>query len=274
MEPLWRISAATYKLARTIIFSVIGVVAVSLILAMFLSNNLSKPIKEITRIIDNTSELNFNVMNLTDGLVQIDSMCEENDRATNEIASESIEVVNSNARNIESLSGVGTASSQEVKERATELVSKTVEAGERTENVYTEVKERAEHAIESANAIRKINEMIGEIISVSTKINLLALNAEIEAARAGEAGRGFAVVATEVGENYMQDAIEYEEGMSQINEAITELVSAIDEMSISVHGIADHTSNMMDKIKDNDSYISGSTRSVSNLENIVKEFSL
>ena len=79
MEPLWRISAATYKLARTIIFSVIGVVAVSLILAMFLSNNLSKPIKEITRIIDNTSERNFNVMNLTDGLVQIDSMCEEND---------------------------------------------------------------------------------------------------------------------------------------------------------------------------------------------------
>lgn len=327
MEPLWRISAATYKLARTIIFSVIGVVAVSLILAMFLSNNLSKPIKEITRIIDNTSELNFNVMNLTDGLVQIDSMCEENDRATNEIASESIEVVNSNARNIESLSGVGTARSQEVKERATELVSKTVEAGERTENVYTEVKERAEHAIESANAIRKINEMIGEIISISTKINLLALNAEIEAARAGEAGRGFAVVATEVGElaaqtkdtveeiqetigdvnysvkeltacmsgimefldasvlkdykgfrsvgeNYMQDAIEYEEGMSQINEAITELVSAIDEMSVSVHGIADHTSNMMDKIKDNDSYISGSTRSVSNLEHIVKEFSL
>ena len=169
--------------------------------------------------------------------------------------------------------------------------------------------------------------MIGEIISISTKINLLALNAEIEAARAGEAGRGFAVVATEVGElaaqtkdtveeiqetigdvnysvkeltacmsgimefleasvlkdykgfrsvgeNYMQDAIEYEEGMSQINEAITELVSAIDEMSISVHGIADHTSNMMDKIKDNDSYISGSTRSVSNLEHIVKEFSL
>ena len=109
MEFLWRMSAATYKLARTIIFSAIGVVAVSLILAMFLSNNLSKPIKEITRIIDNTSELNFNVMNLTDGLVQIDSMCEENDRATNEIASESIEVVNSNARNIESLSGVGTA---------------------------------------------------------------------------------------------------------------------------------------------------------------------
>ena len=79
MEPLWRISAATYKLARTIILSVTGVVPVSLILAMFLSNNLSKPIKEITRIIDNTSELNFNVMNLTDGLVQIDSMCEEND---------------------------------------------------------------------------------------------------------------------------------------------------------------------------------------------------
>ena len=62
MEPLWRISAATYKLARTIIFSVIGVVAVSLILAMFLSNNLSKPIKEITRIIDNTSDKNQQIL--------------------------------------------------------------------------------------------------------------------------------------------------------------------------------------------------------------------
>lgn len=180
-------------------------------------------------------------------------------------------MVNSNARNIESLSEVGTARSQEVKERATELVSKTVEAGERTENVYTEVKERAEHAIESANAIRKINEMIGDV-NYSVKELTACMSGIMEFLEASvlKDYKGF----RSVGENYMQDAIEYEEGMSQINEAITELVSAIDEMSISVHGIADHTSNMMDKIKDNDSYISGSTRSVSNLENIVKEFSL
>lgn len=51
---------------------------------------------------------------------------------------------------------------------------------------------------EVTQAIEEIDKMIAVVRDISTKTDLLALNASIEAARAGQAGKGFAIVAHEV----------------------------------------------------------------------------
>ena len=63
-------------------------------------------------------------------------------------------------------------------------------------------------ATDSVESIRKNTRKLDDI---STKQNILSLNASIEAARAGTSGAGFAVVAKQMGELSQQSKTIYQE---------------------------------------------------------------
>ena len=76
------------------------------------------------------------------------------------------------------------------------------------------------------SALDRTEKMINIIRRISSKTDLLALNASIEAARVGQAGRGFAVVADEVArlsEKSQETIAELEVAFSLVRDHINSL---------------------------------------------------
>ena len=111
------------------------------------------------------------------------------------------------------------------------------------------------------------------ISSIASQTNLLSLNASIEAARAGEAGKGFNVVAGEIKNlsessreaaeesnvnstevrKYMQSLIEQAEKLTeyvgQIDDRISSLASATEEISASTKMVEGFSKNIQEKLE-------------------------
>ncbi|MFK7862127.1 MAG: methyl-accepting chemotaxis protein [Granulosicoccus sp.] len=126
-----------------------------------------------------------------------------------------------------------------------EVNSATQRIGQLVDGVSA-IEEQLNYLNESLSGVAKVS---GEIQSVASLTNLLALNANIEAARAGEAGRGFSVVAGEVKMLASQTAV----AAGVIDETVSELSSNVADLIVSggkTRDVADNVNEGVTVIND------------------------
>lgn len=209
-----------------------------------MANNLNELLDYIRgimlKISENATSLNEscamiaeNLQASSDGVSDVSATMEEMSAAVEETSvsfdqiNDSIGDVHEKIRDVSNKALEGDELTQDIQSRAQVIYEDAAkiqkEAGERT----TVISEVVNEKINQSKAVKEIQVLTENILSISAQTNMLALNANIEAARAGEAGRGFAVVAGEIGKLASDSA----NAATRIQEVSKNVIQAVEELA-------------------------------------------
>ncbi len=199
-------------------------------------------------ISDSIAAANGNSCDISSVMEQLAASMQEVSTTTSNIDKE-ISGLDESAKAFAIATGNVLGYSETMQERAGSLSEVAQLNQDNTQKVIEQIMDNLKAAIEHSKSVEQVENLTNEILSISSKTNLLALNASIEAARAGEAGKGFAVVADEI-RQLADSSRATANNIQKINESV---VAAVNELSENSNKIVEYVDTTI--LKDYASFV-------------------